>query len=285
MPPAAKPAGSFVRRLIGRIVFWIIAFLFILWLVVFVLQRKFLFPRDAAVQNPQAMQMVRNLEQVWIDTPEGKVEAWFMPAPGRGKDNPGPAVIFAHGNAELIDDQPQDMEAYRRMGISVLLCEYRGYGRSAGSPSQAAITEDFKQFHAWLIARPEINPSQLIYHGRSLGGGAVCALASHHPPAMMILESSFKSAKARFAAFGIPAVIVRDPFDNLAVVRNLDRPLLLFHGRQDNIIPHSDSVALHAAAKNATLISLDCGHNDLPPDSEAYWGHIETFLKSGGLVP
>jgi len=285
MVSAAKPASPFLRRLIGRILFWIIALLFIWWLVAFVLQRKFLFPRYTAVQNPQAMKIVWNLEQVWIDTPQGKVEAWFMPAPGRSKDQPGPAIIFAHGNAELIDDQPSNMEPYRRMGISVLLCEFRGYGRSAGSPSQAAITEDFKQFHDWLIARPEVDPKQLIYHGRSLGGGAVFALAAIHPPAAMILESSFESAAARFAAFGIPRFITRDPFDSIAVIRKLDCPILLFHGTKDNIIPHKDSAILAAAAKNAKLISFDCGHNDLPTDSNVYWNHIESFLKAGGFMP
>lgn len=271
-------------RIVGRILFSVIVILAVFWLIVFVLQRKFLFPREAAVQDPGAMSRVRGLVQIWIDTPEGKVEGWFLPAPGASAQRPAPVVIFAHGNAELIDQQAGDLEAYRAMGVSVLLPEFRGYGRSAGSPTQEAITLDFLAFHYWLLERDDVDPARIIYHGRSLGGGAVFALAAKHPPAAMILESTFESARARMKSFGIPGFLCRDPFDNITVIRNLECPILLFHGRNDTIIPHADSVALQAAAKKATLISLDCGHNDLPPDVEAYWEQIESFLRSVDVV-
>lgn len=275
---------SLVRRIFGRIVFWIVAILITWWLIVFVLQRKFLFPRDAVVQDLGAMSRVRGLVQIWIDTPEGKVEGWFLPASGASAQRPAPVVIFAHGNGELIDQQPENLEEYRMMGISLLLPEYRGYGRSAGSPSQEAITQDFLAFYQWLLNREDVDPQRIMFHGRSLGGGVVLALAEKHPPAAVILESTFLSARARMKAFGIPGFLSRDPFDNLAVVEKLDCPILLFHGEHDRIIPHGDSVVLQAAAKKATLITLNCGHNDLPPDSRVYWAHIESFLRSSDIL-
>lgn len=284
MSSAAKTPMPLAYRILGRILFWVIAIFLIWWLIVFVLQRKFLFPRDAAVQDPGPMSRVRGLVQIWIDTPEGKVEGWFLPGSGVSPQRPGPVVIFAHGNGELIDQQPEHLEEYRTMGISVLLPEFRGYGRSAGSPSQEAITQDYLAFHHWLLQRNDVDPKRIILHGRSLGGGVVFALAAKHPPAAMILESTFESAKARMASFGIPAFLCRDPFDNLTVIRKLDCPILLFHGRNDTLIPHADSAALQQAAKRATLFSLDCGHNDLPPDVQAYWSQIETFLRTADIL-
>jgi fermentation-respiration switch protein FrsA (DUF1100 family) len=284
MSNPAKPRDSFQRWLIKRVIFWSLAAVLIAG-VIFGFQRRFLFPREMAVQKPEVKSLRKGLVEVWIDTPDGKVEGWYLPAIGATATRPRPAVIFAHGNAELIEDNSNDLEAYRDMGISVLIPEYRGYGRSAGSPSQDALVADMKKFHDWLLDRPEVDRARIIYHGRSLGGGVLFALAETRPPAVMIVESTFKSVTARFGAYFIPAFLVRDPFDSLAVIKKLDCPILMMHGKQDTIIPHDDAVALQTAAKNARLISFDCGHNDLPPVAAVYWEHIEAFLETTKMIP
>src|SRR5690606_34255575 len=105
---------------------------------------------------------------------EGRVEAWLLPGDGVSAERPGPAVVFAHGNAELIDHWPGALARYRRLGVSVVLPEYRGYGRSAGRPSESAIRDDLRALHARLSSHPMVDVTRLVYHGRSLGGGAVC---------------------------------------------------------------------------------------------------------------
>src|SRR5699024_1012438 len=140
----------------------------------------------AALQTP-------GLERLWIDSDEGAVEAWFLPGDDVEPARPGPAILFTHGNAELIDHWPDALARYRRLGVSVVLPEYRGYGRSAGSPSEAAIAQDLRALHALLSADPRVDASRIVYHGRSLGGGAVCTLLDAHPPRALILESTFTS--------------------------------------------------------------------------------------------
>ena len=135
-----------------------VAIAYTIWcIVLYSIQRSILFPREYAVCDPNAGQGVPGLERIWIQSEEGKVEAWFLPGDGVSAQNPGPVVLFAHGNAELIEYWSEPLAEYRRLGVSVFLPEYRGYGRSAGSPSQQAITSDFIEFHDLLVKRPEVD--------------------------------------------------------------------------------------------------------------------------------
>jgi fermentation-respiration switch protein FrsA (DUF1100 family) len=254
------------------------------WGLAFFLQRGVLFPRGYAVQEPGARLRLPGLEERWIDTPQGRVEAWFVVPPGASRERPVPVAVFAHGNAELIDAQVALAGAYVRLGMAVLLPEYRGYGRSAGSPSQEAIVADAQRFLEDLLLRPEVDGARVVYHGRSVGAGVACALASRRPPAALILESPFRSVTSMSARYGVPSFLVRDPFDNESVVRALDRPILLFHGNCDTIVPYEHGVALQAAARRATLVTYDCDHNELPPDSGAHWAHIESFLRANDVL-
>ena len=253
--------------------------------VLLALQRRVLFPRHLVHADPRAGDGVAGLERLWIDTPEGRVEAWFLPGDGVSAAKPGPAVVFAHGNAELIDLWPGELAPYRRMGISVLLPEYRGYGRSAGDPSEAAIADDFVRFYDLLAARPEVDRARLIFHGRSLGGGAVCALAARRPPAALILQSTFTSVTdLAWASFLVPRFVIQDPFDNLAVLRRLDVPVLVVHGRRDEIVPFAHADALAHAARRVTRVSYECAHNDCPPNARAFFEEVRTFLAAAGVL-
>lgn len=242
------------------------------------LQRLFLFPkhlihapRDAAAPWPE-------LTRLWIDTEAGPVEGWLLPGDGVSAARPGPAVLFAHGNGELIDHWPALLAPYRAMGASLLLTEYRGYGRSAGQPSEEAITRDMVRFYDALAARPEVDPQRIIFHGRSLGGGAVCALAAQRPPAALILHSTFTSVRDLMRGYLIPGFFVLDPFDNLAVLQHLRVPTLIIHGQYDTLIPFSHAQALVRAAPHAKLIALPCDHNDCPPRWSDLWPDLRHHL-------
>jgi len=279
-PPAAIRSRSSRRRLATRllILYGVYA------LLMFSIQRMLIFPRHLIPAPPVSAAEMTGIERLWIETPEGPVEGWFLPGRAVSAARPGPAVLFAHGNAELIDFWPNEMYPYRAMGVSVLLAEFRGYGRSAGSPSQAAITEDFVKFHDWLAARPEVDRTRIIFHGRSIGGGAVTGLALQRPPAAMILQSTFSSIRELSRRYLVPAFLVSDPFDNLSVLKSLDCPVLLFHGRHDAIIPYAHAEQLCAAARRAQLITYDCDHNDCPPDWLRFFREIETFLRAQQLL-
>ena len=167
---------------------------------------------------------------------------------------------------------------YRKRGVSVLLPEYRGYGRSAGSASQAGITADFIRFHDLLAARKEVDASRIIFHGRSLGGAVVCALAERRKPAAIILQSTFTRFTDMTSKYFVPSFLVLDPFDSLSVISEFDGPVLVVHGRHDSLIPHSHGQALAAAAARGRLVSYDSDHNNCPPDWNDFWAQVDVFL-------
>lgn len=247
--------------------------------LLFFLQREMLFPRHlipgAPPQHPPA-----EAEQVWLDLPDGPVEAWFFPHPDHRSDRPGPAAIFAHGNGERIDLWPPLLvQPLRELGHGLLLVEYPGYGRSAGSPGEEAITAAMIQAWDWLTAQPGVAPDRVLLIGRSLGGGAVCALTRHRPAAGVVLMSSFTSVRSFARRYGVPSALVRDPFDNLSALTAFAGPVLLIHGRRDGVIPFAHAEQLAAATPRAELVAVESGHNDCPPDWGAFCRTLGDWLS------
>ena len=145
----------FVGRKVGRIALGVVFVYLTVALVLFIFQRRFIYPNYLRDAPESGGEEVRGLVKIWREPVkgEGRVEAWFLPGEGASADTPAPLVVFTHGNAELIDDWPSNLDQYRRWGMSVLLPEYRGYGRSGGSPSQEDITADAVWFLEQALAR------------------------------------------------------------------------------------------------------------------------------------
>lgn len=236
--------------------------------------RKLLFPAPGT--RPSA---AKGRDDVEILTLPSGTEAWLLPPLGShaGKS---PVLIFCHGNGELIDDWLDTFDEPRTWGVSILLVEYPGYGRSPGKPSERTITRTAVEAFDALLDKPHIDPQRLIAYGRSLGGGAAAALARHRPIAAMILESTFTSVTDIARSMGAPGFLILDPFDNEAVVRSWSSPLLILHGRADRVIPFEHGQRLHRAARSARFESLDCGHNDCPRP----WKAVFSFLREHRFV-
>lgn len=267
-----------------KIAVWIFVFYLGYCGLLFVLQRSVLFPRNQIPSSPDLADTIPGLERFWLDTDYGKIEAWFLP-PANGRDaRPAPAVIFGHGNAELIDYWPEALKNFSRMGIGLLLVEYPGYGRSSGTPSEQSIRHAFVAAYDALVSRKAIDSSRIVLFGRSLGGGAACALAVERPSAALILMSTFTSVHSMALKFGVPAFLVRDRFNNLEAIKRYPGPVLIIHGKDDSIIPYAHGVKLNRAAKNSTLITYRAGHNDCPPDWNQFWKDIKLFLEDNRIL-
>jgi fermentation-respiration switch protein FrsA (DUF1100 family) len=252
--------------------------------LLFVLQRQIIFPRGMIPAPPSSDQKIPGLEKIFIETESGNVESWLlMPADGSA-ERPVPVVIFGHGNGEIIDFWPNELKGFNQMGLALLLVEYPGYGRSAGSPSQESITKVYVDAYDALTTRKDIDSSRIVLFGRSLGGGAVCALSLERPSAAMVLMSTFTSARSFAKRYLAPSFLVRDPFDNLAAVKKYEEPLLIMHGRHDTIVPFSHGKALQSASRQAKLIAYNAGHNDCPPDWDAFWKDVEMFLLENEII-
>jgi pimeloyl-ACP methyl ester carboxylesterase len=271
-------------NILPKIIGWALIFYCGYCIFLFLMQRSIIFPRNQIPFPTDTGIAIPGLEKTWLDTEFGKIETWYLPPVSGPQARPAPVVIFGHGNGELIDYWPEALQNFNQMGIGLLLVEYPGYGRSSGTPSQKSITGTFMAAYDALISREDVDPSRIILFGRSVGGGAVCALARQRPSAALILMSTFTSVQSMAAKFLAPKFLVRDPFNNLEVIKGYKGPVLVIHGQDDSIIPFAHGANLHRAAKNSRLITYESGHNDCPPDWNQFWKDITLFLADNGII-
>jgi fermentation-respiration switch protein FrsA (DUF1100 family) len=253
----------------------VVAIVLAIGALVYLVQRSVLFPAppSASVFRAGSVEIVR------LPHAGGHVEGLFLPATadtGTAADGRRPLLVFFHGNGELADYWVTEFDTPRAWGWSVLLVEYPGYGRSAGSPSEGSITETSRAAHGWAQADERVDATRIVAYGRSVGGGPAARLAADATLPALILESSFTSVRPLAARMGVPGFLVRDPFDNLAALRGFRGRVLVIHGRDDTLIPVSHGRQLAAAVPGAELHELPCGHNDCPRP----WEIIERFLRA-----
>lgn len=243
-------------------------------------QRGMMFPGTAiAVDDPPPLPP--GVVATRLATPHGTVEAWFLPPASL----PGPVVVFAHGNFEVIDHATDVLDGFRGLGIGVLLVEYPGYGRNPGTPSLESLDAAFERAYDWVAAQPGVDPARIHAMGRSVGTGIAARLATRRPVAGLILQSPFTRIADFAARLLAPAFLVRDPFDNLDAVSRYEGPVLVMHGRDDDVIPFAHGEAVARASAKARFVPLDCAHNDCPGDPAPYWRTISDFIQSPSRGP
>lgn len=276
---AASPSRPGRRLLwsLGRIVLGA----YLLWcLVLSACQTSMIFPRDLAGAPTPDAGIPRAIERVWITAADGsRVEAWYF-APAADSASPAPCAVIFHGNGELIDHIQDYAEWYHRRGYAVLLPEYRGYGRSGGTPSQVAITEDMVAFHELLIARPEVDRTRLVYHGRSLGSAVAAQLAERKPPAALVLEAPFLSINAMAARYMVPGFLVKHPYRTDKVLPAMGIPVLILHSTDDEIVPYSHGRKLHELTPGSQFVDLSGSHNSALASLPQYWSSVDAFLDA-----
>jgi fermentation-respiration switch protein FrsA (DUF1100 family) len=221
------------------------------------------FPAREMLATPAQAELA--FEDVAIETDDGvRLHGWSVPA--RAGSVPG-HVLLCHGNAGNVGDRVMHVARLCAAGLDVLLFDYRGYGRSAGRPSELGTYRDARAARSALLARPEVDPGRVVYVGESLGGAVALALALEHPPAGLVLMSTFTSVRdmARRHYPILPPAVVPDAYPNLRRVRELRAPLLILHGDRDEIVPPFHAEALFEAAPDPKQLHIfeGVGHNDL----------------------
>ena len=239
----------------------------LLWLF----QRRLLyFPTPGPV--PPAASVLPGAEDVTFETADGlRLAGWFVPAPpGDPADRVGrarPAVLVCNGNGGDRSMRAPLAAALSRMGLAVLLFDYRGYGGNPGHPTEEGLAADARAALGYLAGRPEVDPERVIYFGESLGAAVALRLATERPPAALVLRSPFASlaevGRRHYPVLPV-SLLLRDRYDSAALAGRLDAPLLVVAGGRDQIVPAGHSRRLFdAAPQPKRLIVLDgAGHND-----------------------
>lgn len=219
-------------------------------------------------------------EDAWFQAADGtRLHGWYVPHP-----QPRAVVLYAHGNNGNVADLADLLEHLNEEhALAVLAFDYRGFGRSEGSPDEPGLQEDARAARAWLAQRTGIAESDVVLMGRSLGGGVMVDLASRDGARGLILESTFTSlpnvARSHPLWYGA-GWLMRSQFDSLDKLADYRGPLLLSHGERDRLIPHSHGRKLFAAAPGPKrMITIaGAGHND--PQSAEYYAALDGFLDS-----
>lgn len=256
--------SSPILRTLRRVVVAVVAALGFWTLTLMLFEDRFIyFPRPFP-EGPYAdARFIPRLEEHEFLTADGvRLHGWYAPA-----DTPVAVVLMSHGNGGNLSYGIERMRRLQRAGLSVFAYDYRGYGKSDGSPSEEGIIRDAVAAHDLLTSKLSVDPKSLILWGTSLGGAVTVQLAAKRPSAGLILESTFTSARdvaARAYPFLPVRWLMRTSFDASATLATLSLPTLHTHGDRDEVIDLDLGRALFEAApgpKEWYLIP-NAGHND-----------------------
>lgn len=264
----------------------------VLVLLAYAFQGRLLYLPQTGGRDHVATPQSRGLEweSVTLRTEDDlHLDAWWIPA-----QTPRGSLLFLHGNAGNISHRLDSIEQFHRLGLSVLILDYRGYGRSEGTPSEAGTARDARAAWRWLRETRDIAPDEIVVFGRSLGAAVAAKLGQElkgdSRPAALILESAFRSVPelAQHLYPILPARwLSRFDYDTAAYVTEVGAPVLVIHSEQDDIIPFSEGEAVYAAAPEPKrMLVIGGSHNAGFMVSEAaYLEGIEAFLTEVAGLP
>lgn len=223
-----------------------------------IFERRVVFYPSKDIQfNPKGYGL--DYEDLYLDTHGGiKLNAWFVPAAAARY-----CVLFAHGNAGNISDRLDKIKFFHDLNCSILVFDYRGYGRNKGIPSEKGIYEDTQAAYDYLVAK-QIKPEQIIGYGESLGGVAVIDLAAREKFAGIIIESSFSNAEdmGKILYPLLPIWLFSIRFNSLDKIKKIAAPKLLIHSPEDEIVPYGLGRKLYEAAPGPKeFLDIRGGHN------------------------
>lgn len=247
-------------------------------------QDRLAFPAPRAPLPDPADRGLPAGRRITVTTVDGvHLRGWYLP-PARRADASAAALLWFGGNAETIADLAPMLRALRPPEVALLALDYRGYGESEGSASEAGIYRDADAAWAFVTAQPEVDPTRIAVFGRSLGTVPALHLATTHPVRAVVLEAPFTNARAmarRHYPF-LPPGILRLKLDNLARAHALRVPLLVVHGAADAVVPVAMGRAVAEAGTARELVVIEgAGHNDLfDRGGAAYRDRVREFLAA-----
>ncbi|WP_233246082.1 alpha/beta hydrolase [Coraliomargarita sinensis] len=210
-----------------------------------------------------------------LKTADGEsISAYFLEAPG-SKD----VLFYSHGNGEDIGDIRTLLQEFKKKGISALAYDYPGYGTSSGEPSEQGVYAAAEAAFRYLTDKRGYSPESITLYGRSLGSGPSCWLAERYRVAGLILDGAFSST---FRVITNIKLLPFDKFDNLAILPELDCPVLLIHGTDDNVVPFAHALRNENALNKPpeTLWVEGADHNNhIELAGDHYWNVVQNFIR------
>jgi uncharacterized protein len=221
-------------------------------------------------------------KDIYLKTADGvKIHGWFLSYAKSKK-----AILFAHGNGGNISHRLSSLNILHNLGFNILIFDYRGYGKSEGSPSESGTYKDVRA--AWDYLVTIFPPENIVLFGRSLGGAVITNLATTLPknikPKGIILESTFTSIPdlASIIYWYLPVrMLSRFNYNTLSLINKITIPILITHSYEDELIPFSHGKKLYKTALGEKFfLSIKGNHNEGFVDSGSlYRNGLKKFLS------
>lgn len=240
--------------------------------------RMIYYPDREIADTPRSLGL--RYEDVWLTTTDGvRLHGWLVPA---GKTS-ALTVLFLHGNAGNISHRLEKLNILHDLGVDTFIIDYRGYGRSDGTPNEAGTYRDAQAAYEHLTRTLNREPRTVTAYGESLGSAVAVDLASKAPVGGVIIEEAFTSVGdvgQQMFPFLPVRWFVRNKYDTLGKIGRINAPLLVLHSRDDEFFPMRHAERLLAAAREPKrLVELRGSHNDaFVVSAETYRQALEQFL-------
>jgi fermentation-respiration switch protein FrsA (DUF1100 family) len=204
------------------------------------------------------------------------LHGWYVP-----HSDPRAVVLFLHGNAGNIAGRADFLRRLHDLRVTVLALDYRGYGRSEGSPTEQGVISDARAARTWLAEKAGVRPSEIVLWGESLGCGVAIELATDGARAL-ILEHAFTSlpdVAAHHYSWMPVRLLMRNRMRAIDKIGEFRGPILQAHGDSDSVIPYQLGQRLFEAANQPKeFLTIPGGdHND--PRSAKFWEAADRFLS------
>ncbi|MBM3244322.1 MAG: alpha/beta hydrolase [Candidatus Omnitrophica bacterium] len=245
---------------------------------IFIEQKSLYHPDKDIPETPANLRIA--FEEVNFKTADGNLlNGWFVPA-----KNAKVTVLYCHGNAGNIYHRLHKVKFFHDMGLNFFIFDYRGYGKSSGSPSEKGLYKDAQGAYDYMASRGDVDKNRIVVYGKSLGGPVAADLCLHRKAAALILEGSFASVALRaqqLYPFLPMKLLITQKYDAMVKVKDIHIPKLIAHARQDEVISfRHGEILFKNAVEPKQFLPFDGGHNDdIFVTSDIYEGELKKFMS------
>lgn len=245
--------------------------------------RLIFFPEKRFLVLPKEVGL--EYEDVLFNAEDGtELHGWLVPS-----QSPKAVILYCHGNGGNISHRIGYLQIFNQLGFTTFMFDFRGYGKSHGTPSEQGIHRDARAAWEHLTGERKVPPWKIVVYGESLGGAVAARLASEEFPGALVLHSAFTSLPdmaAKVYPFLPARWLVRYQFDTLGHVPRVKCPVLIIHSKEDEIVPHSHGLKLFAAASDrGHFLELQGDHNTGFITSAGVYGSGVAAFLDRVLVP